>query len=79
MIEDVKCPECDGPMTSRVNRSTGQRFWGCAAYPKCRGTRNTDGEAPRRHSDPGTVVGEYEEIAPSERARRNDSQRWRNG
>lgn len=44
MIENLKCPECDGPMTSRKNSTTGQRFWGCNRYPKCRGTRDTDGE-----------------------------------
>lgn len=27
--ENVTCPECYGPMTSRANRSTGERFWGC--------------------------------------------------
>lgn len=45
--ENVKCPRCGGPMVSRANRQTGQRFWGCAEYPQCTGTRNTDGEAPR--------------------------------
>jgi len=29
MIEDVKCPECGGPMVSRKNGKTGQLFWGC--------------------------------------------------
>lgn len=45
MIEETLCPECHGKMTSRVNRSTGQRFWGCNDYQRCKGTRNTDGEA----------------------------------
>jgi ssDNA-binding Zn-finger/Zn-ribbon topoisomerase 1 len=74
-IENVKCPECDGSMTSRKNSSTGQRFWGCNAFPKCRGTRNTDGEAPRRsfdRDDDGAV-----DRSPSDRQRDNDRQRWR--
>ena len=50
--ENVKCPECGGPMTSRANKSTGQRFWGCDDFPTCRGTRDTDGRSAReRHED----------------------------
>lgn len=75
MIENVKCPECGGPMTSRANRKTGQRFWACDAFPKCRGTRNTDGDgAPRR--DPRDATTDDEPGLPSERQRRNDSRRW---
>jgi ssDNA-binding Zn-finger/Zn-ribbon topoisomerase 1 len=68
--ENVKCPECGGPMTSRANKTTGQRFFGCNAYPNCRGTRDTDGEAPQRYQERG-------EQSPSERARENDRRRWR--
>jgi ssDNA-binding Zn-finger/Zn-ribbon topoisomerase 1 len=75
MIENLKCPACFGPMTSRVNRSTGQRFWGCNAYPKCRGTRDTDGEAPQRTTRADQVDDESD--LPSERARRHDDGRWR--
>lgn len=70
MIENLTCPECEGPMTSRKNSTTGQRFWGCNSYPKCKGTRNTDGEAPQRHR-------EAEDCLPSERQRANDRNRWR--
>lgn len=46
--ENVKCPKCGGPMTSKVNKATRQRFWGCNGYPKkCNGTRDTDGNAPK--------------------------------
>ncbi len=48
--ENVSCPECGGPMVSRANRRDGTRFWGCADYPRCRGTRNTDGEAPEERT-----------------------------
>lgn len=43
ILEDVKCPECNGPMKSRQ----GQYgiFWGCAAYPNCRGTRDSMGRS----------------------------------
>lgn len=33
------CPKCAGRMARRVNRQNGVEFWGCVAYPKCRGTR----------------------------------------
>jgi restriction system protein len=36
------CPQCQGPMVKRAARrgaSAGQEFWGCASFPKCRGTR----------------------------------------
>jgi ssDNA-binding Zn-finger/Zn-ribbon topoisomerase 1 len=41
--ENVKCPECGGPMVSR----TGQYgvFWGCKAYPNCKGTRDSMGRS----------------------------------
>ncbi len=35
---DIKCPECDGPMKLRPGR-WGKFFFGCNAYPKCKGTR----------------------------------------
>lgn len=36
------CPRCGKPMTLRTARNgpqAGTRFWGCAAYPDCKGTR----------------------------------------
>lgn len=33
------CPRCGVPMVERANRKTGDKFWGCAAFPKCRATR----------------------------------------
>jgi ssDNA-binding Zn-finger/Zn-ribbon topoisomerase 1 len=41
------CPVCGAKMKPRTNTTTGQKFWGCTEFPRCRGTRNTDGEAPR--------------------------------
>jgi restriction system protein len=40
--ETPACPHCQGPMVKRAARrgsSAGQEFWGCASFPKCRGTR----------------------------------------
>lgn len=36
------CPVCGGPMALRTAHKgprAGSQFWGCCAYPKCRGTR----------------------------------------
>ena len=36
------CPRCGQPMRQRIARkgkSTGQPFWGCTAFPECKGTR----------------------------------------
>jgi restriction system protein len=36
------CPSCGGEMVERVAKrgaTVGSKFWGCVAYPKCRGTR----------------------------------------
>jgi len=32
------CPSCGKPMVRRARRSGGQAFWGCSAYPNCKGT-----------------------------------------
>ena len=83
MIENLKCPECDGPMTSRKNSTTGQRFWGCNRYPKCRGTRDTDGESKVererqvRAAHRPLPFDASDARAPSERQRDNDRERWR--
>ncbi|MFN2509735.1 MAG: topoisomerase DNA-binding C4 zinc finger domain-containing protein [Chthoniobacterales bacterium] len=36
------CPKCNGVMVTRHARKgaqAGKQFWGCSAYPACRGTR----------------------------------------
>lgn len=38
-----RCPSCRGEMvlrTARTEQHAGSQFWGCARYPKCRGTRS---------------------------------------
>lgn len=39
------CPQCGKPMalrTARQGRNAGSQFWGCSAYPACKGTRPLD-------------------------------------
>lgn len=36
-----RCPPCGAPMalrTAKTGKNTGRQFWGCTAYPKCKGT-----------------------------------------
>ncbi|MEY4752642.1 MAG: hypothetical protein RJA44_317 [Pseudomonadota bacterium] len=43
------CPECGRPMrprTARKGELAGQTFWGCSAYPSCRGHREMHGPPP---------------------------------
>lgn len=37
--DPTKCPRCGSKMIERTNRKTGQTFFGCSRYPRCRGTR----------------------------------------
>ena len=73
--ENVTCPECDGPMVPRTSQYG--KFWGCKAYPRCKGTRNVEGEAPQRFDNDS--YQEAEETLPSERQRGNDRKRWDEG
>ena len=50
------CPQCGKAMALRTARSgkhAGSQFWGCTAYPDCRGTAPLDGARDRTdRSDP---------------------------
>ena len=40
---ELVCPKCGSEMvlrTAKKGRYAGQKFWGCSAYPGCRGTLN---------------------------------------
>lgn len=69
--ENVTCPTCGGPMVSRTSQHGV--FWGCKDYPRCKGTRNSMGEAPRAREPEGSdePLG-----LPSERQREKDRRRW---
>jgi ssDNA-binding Zn-finger/Zn-ribbon topoisomerase 1 len=65
--ENVTCPLCDGPMKPRT--SSYGKFWGCADYPRCTGTRNGEGEA-------SVARDSSEAELPSQRWRNRDRSRW---
>lgn len=33
------CPACGAAIVVRKNRNTGQAFWGCSSYPRCKATQ----------------------------------------
>jgi restriction system protein len=36
------CPKCGASMVERKARQSGERFYGCSTFPKCRGTRQAE-------------------------------------
>ncbi len=50
-MESPACPLCAKPMrlrTARQGPHAGSQFWGCSAYPDCRGTRPADPPPPNK-------------------------------
>ncbi len=43
-IIEPLCPFCRGQMVLRQGRKSGNKFWGCKTYPRCRGKRNVRAE-----------------------------------
>ena len=43
IYENVKCPDCEGPMISRTGKFG--TFWGCMKFPACKGTRDSNGRS----------------------------------
>jgi len=40
-VRPPSCPRCGAAaMVQKVNRRTGQRFWGCRRFPDCKGTQS---------------------------------------
>jgi hypothetical protein len=38
------CPKCENELVLREARLTGNQFWGCSTYPRCKFTMRFDGE-----------------------------------
>jgi ssDNA-binding Zn-finger/Zn-ribbon topoisomerase 1 len=59
--EELKCPDCNGPMKSRSGKFG--KFWGCIDFPQCRGTRDSEGRSKEdraRDRDMDDRVRRYE-------------------
>lgn len=47
-----KCPDCekngrDGEMIERMNKSSGDKFYGCSCYPRCKHSEQLDGSTKK--------------------------------
>ena len=76
-VEETLCPDCGGKMVPRT--SAHGKFWGCANFPRCKGTRNSMGEAQNRfESDTQRrrSTSEDDDMSPSEQWRDRDRRRW---
>lgn len=62
-LENVKCPDCNGPMVPRTNRKDGTKFWGCKAFPKCKGTRDSMGMS-KADRETTHEIGDEDEFHP---------------
>lgn len=47
--ENVKCPDCEGPMIARDSKYG--KFWGCIRFPVCKGTRDSMGRSKQERED----------------------------
>lgn len=66
--ESVKCPECSGEMISR-NGKFGV-FWGCKSYPKCRGTRDSQGRSKADREEWKAKQPDRDEMTAKERGKK---------
>jgi ssDNA-binding Zn-finger/Zn-ribbon topoisomerase 1 len=77
---DYLCPTCGSGMILRTAHRTGNEFYGCRNFPKCRGIRNLDGStgigqrSGTSEDDARQRDMDYE--SSSERMSRNDRRRW---
>jgi len=54
-VDTPRCPRCSRHMIrrrARRGRHAGHYFWGCSAYPSCRGTRPGDTTRPNQTLQP---------------------------
>ena len=50
--EHPSCPKCGSPMARRTAKATGNEFFGCLAFPECRGTKNISTPRPKPQKGP---------------------------
>lgn len=59
--ENVKCPDCGGPMKPRTSQYG--KFWGCINYPRCKGTRDSEGNSKKdKESDEDSEGDAFDHI-----------------
>lgn len=62
--QDLKCPDCGGEMTPRSSQYG--KFWGCVKYPRCKGTRDSEGLSKAERAEQKRKEGDYAEDVPVE-------------
>ena len=61
--QNLKCPDCQGEMLPRSSQYG--KFWGCKAYPRCKGTRDSEGMSKAERAAQKTINSpEHEDIGP---------------
>lgn len=71
-LEETLCPDCGAKMISRTGKFGA--FWGCSAYPKCKGTRDSQGrsKADREEwKEEQLEKSNNDELTPKERDKKN--------
>jgi len=58
----VTCPTCRKSMVKRYNRRTGNSFYGCSNYPKCKSTRTARSASDQGYIDIGESMPGYESL-----------------
>lgn len=57
--DETLCPECNGPMISKTGKFGV--FWGCKAYPECKGTRDSMGRSKKDRAEEKGEGAMYED------------------
>lgn len=61
--ENLKCPECESPMKERSSQYG--KFWGCMNYPRCKGTRDSEGLSKAERAALKTINSpDHEDVGP---------------
>jgi DNA helicase IV len=57
---EALCPECDSLLRRKENKTSGELFFGCVHYPRCRGTRSGC-----RHCGKGVLIRNESQVTCS--------------
>jgi restriction system protein len=61
------CPRCGGQLVVRRNRTTGDPFWGCTGFPRCRFTKPVEASTGPANTPGFGAIRSGEQILPSNR------------
>jgi len=56
------CPVCGRPLVERINRDTGEPFWGCSQWPDCKYTQPVPESVKLRKAGQKGMFDEEEQI-----------------